>query len=203
MNKRVITAAALALAAATTAVEAAGDPEAGQQAAATCAACHGADGNSSDPQYPKIAGLGERYLEKQLIEYKDGTRENAIMAGMVAALSEEDIANLAAYFASQSTSEGTAEADLVDHGQALYRGGDLDRQIAACTACHGPSGKGIPGAAFPPLAGQHSDYVAAQLMAFRSGTRVNDPQQMMRNIAIRLSDADIRALASYVQGLRD
>jgi len=125
------------------------------------------------------------------------------MAGMVAALSDEDIANLAAYFAAQTTSGGVADEDLLAHGQALYRGGDLERGISACTACHGPSGKGIPGAAFPAVAGQYQEYVAAQLMAFRAGARHNDPQQMMRNVAIKLTDADIQAIASYVQGLRD
>jgi cytochrome c553 len=203
MNKRFFTAATLALLAASSTALAEGDVEAGKQAAAACAACHGMDGNSTDPQYPKIAGLGERYLVKQLREYQDQTRENAIMAGMVAALSEQDVENLAAYFASQARTEGVADAELVEAGQALYRGGDLDRQIAACTACHGPSGNGIPGAAFPGLAGQHQDYVAAQLKAFRVGARANDPQEMMRDIAVRLTDNDIRAISSYVQGLRE
>jgi cytochrome c553 len=203
MKKCLHIVATMALLAASSTILAQGDPEAGKQAAATCAACHGMDGNSTDPQYPKIAGVGEAYLAKQLREYKEGTRENAIMAGMVAALSDADIANLAAYFAAQPTSAGVADESLVAHGQALYRGGDLDRGIAACTGCHGPSGRGIPGAAFPALAGQYQEYVSAQLMAFRAGERHNDPQQMMRNVAMKLSDGDIRAIASYVQGLRD
>lgn len=180
----------------------AGDAAAGKQKSVTCSACHMADGNSTDPQYPKLAGQHESYLYKQLVDYKSQARANAVMAGMVAALSEEDMRDLAAYFAGQQMQGGGAEEDLVARGEALYKGGDLGRGIPACAACHGASGRGNGPAIFPSLWGQHSDYTEAQLHAFRSWERANDPAQMMRGVAARLSDQDIRAVSSYIEGLR-
>jgi cytochrome c553 len=181
---------------------AAGDPAAGQQKSATCAACHGPDGNSPTDQYPKIAGQNAGYLVKQLREFKEGVRVNAIMSGMVAALSEQDMEDLAAFYESQAPDYGTADPELAPAGEGLYRGGDLARGIPACAACHGPAGLGNPAALFPRLSGQYSVYTDSQLKAFRSMQRANDAGQMMRNVAAKLSDGDIQALSSYTQGLR-
>lgn len=181
---------------------AAGDPAAGQEKSATCAACHGPDGNSPTTQYPNLAGQNAGYIAKQLKEFKEGVRVNAIMAGMAAALSEQDMEDLGAYYEAQSVKYGATDPELVAEAEAIYRGGDMARGIPACAACHGPSGIGNPAARFPMLAGQHAEYTDAQLVAFRSMQRANDGGQMMRNVAARLSDDDIAALASYVQGLR-
>lgn len=172
-----------------------------------CAACHGADGNSAQPANPNLAGQHADYSLKQLTNFKaqDGKpaqRANPIMAGMVASLSADDMRNLAAYFESQKPRPRAArDPQLVKLGQAIYRGGVAARGIAACTACHGPSGAGVP-AQFPRLAGQYADYTAAQLKAFRTGERSNDPNRMMRAEAEKLSDREIAALAEYVSGLR-
>lgn len=181
---------------------AAGDAAAGQQKSVPCAACHGQDGNSPTAQYPNIAGQNAGYLVKQLKEFKEGTRANAIMAGMVAGLSEQDMEDLAAFYAAQQVKYGAADPELAPTGEALYRGGDLGRGIPACSACHGPAGGGNPAAKFPMLRGQHADYTALQLDAFRSMQRANDGGQMMRNVAAKMSDTDIAAVSSYVQGLR-
>lgn len=185
-----------------TLASAAGDPRAGQEKSATCTACHGADGNSASAEWPKLAGQHVGYLEKQLLEYQDGTRANAVMQGMAAPLGEQDIADLAAYYADQTIDFGVADPDLVEMGQTLYRGGDPERGITACSACHGPTGRGNMAAKFPSLAGQHAEYTAAQLRMFRSGERNNDPNGMMQGAAINLTDAQIEAVASYIQGLR-
>ena len=203
MRKLFLTTASLLLAVSSAIAFAAGDAAAGKAKSATCAACHGPDGNSTDPQYPKIAGQHAGYTLKQLKEYKSQVRDNAIMMGMVAALSEQDMEDLAAYYATQTQIPGEANAELVALGEALYRGGDLTRGIAACSACHGPAGNGNGGANFPKVSGQHAQYAETQLKAFRSMQRANDPGQMMRNIAIRLTDPDILAVSSYMQGLRD
>jgi cytochrome c553 len=181
-----------------------GDAGAGQQKAAVCAACHGPDGNSTNPQWPKIAGQNAAYLLKQLHNFKnpDTGRNNPIMTAQVAALSDQDMADLAEYFAAQPPSPGVADPQLVETGQALYRGGDLERGIVACSGCHGPQGRGNAAAKIPALAGQHAEYTAAQLKAFRAMERANDPNQMMRDAAMRLTDQDIAAVASYLQGLR-
>jgi cytochrome c553 len=181
----------------------AGDPAAGKTKSATCGACHGADGNSTDPQYPKLAQQHAGYTAKQLKEYHGGDRENAVMSGMAQPLSEQDILDLASYFETQTIVGGAAEEEQVVKGEQLYRGGDLSRGIAACSACHGPAGRGNPAAGFPSLAGQHAQYTEGQLMAFRSLQRHNDAGQMMRNIAGRLSDQDMKAVASYIAGLRE
>lgn len=186
-------------------VQAAGDSVAGKAKAAVCAGCHGADGNSAVPTFPRLAGQGERYLLKQMRDIKDvkaGTRVVPEMTGILDNLSEQDMADVAAYFAAQTAGFGQANPELAVNGQALYRGGNMALGVAACTACHAPTGAGNAPAAFPRLGGQHADYVAKQLKDFRAGTRTNDGDtRMMRDVAARLSDAEIDALASYVQGL--
>ncbi len=187
-------------------VLAAGDPEAGKAKSLACGGCHGMDGNSAVADFPKLAGQNERYLVKQIKDIKgdeNGPRRSVpVMTAMVANLSDQDIADIAAYYASQSPTLGATDPDLLVPGEKLYRAGDLEDGIAACTACHSPRGKGNGPAGFPSLSGQHPKYVAAQLKAFRSGARNNDgDSRMMRDVAARLTDADIEALSSYVSGL--
>lgn len=166
-----------------------------------CIACHGADGNSTVFIYPKLAGQHPEYLIKQLSNFKSGERKNAIMTNMAATLTPEDIANLGAYFSTQKTKPGAAQSNGEGSvGEKIYRGGIAELGIPACASCHGPTGAGIP-VQFPRLAGQHAMYVATQLKAFRSGERANDEAMMMRMIAAKLSDADIAAVADYIQGL--
>jgi cytochrome c553 len=180
-----------------------GDPAKGQSLASTvCAACHGPDGNSPIPQNPSIAAQHATYLYKQLADFKTGRRKNPIMAGIAAGLSDEDMRNVAAYYATQKPRpDGAKDRTLASAGQKLYRGGDSGTGLPACSACHSPNGVGIP-AQYPRLAGQHGDYTTAQLQLFRSGDRGNDPNGMMRTIAARLSDKEIAALADYIAGLR-
>jgi cytochrome c553 len=172
-----------------------------------CAACHAADGNSQIAANPKLAGQIPEYLYKQLTDFKAAAgkkaeRENAVMAGMVANLSPDDMRNLAAYFAGQAAKPGAAKSkDLVALGQRLYRGGIASEGIAACASCHGPDGAGMP-AQYPRLSGQQAEYVSAQLKAFRSGARANDVSATMRGVAGRLSDREIDAVADYIAGLR-
>lgn len=184
-------------------VVATGDAGKGQPiAASVCAACHGADGNSPIPTNPNLAGQHAHYLYKQLTDYKSGKRKNPIMSGMVANLSDDDMRNLAAYFAQQKATPGAArDRDLVMIGQQLYRGGDSAAGVPACAACHAPNGGGIP-IQFPRLSGQHGEYTLAQLQLFRSGERANDSNSVMRTIAGRMSDKAIAALAEYISGLR-
>jgi len=197
--KSVVIVAGIALA---SGVSAAGDVEAGKNASALCAGCHGADGNSVVPNFPKLAGQGQKYLLKQLNDVKTGKRVIIEMTGMLDGFSEQDLENLAAYFAAQKSTGGQAKKDLVEAGEILYRAGNPATKIAACTACHGPSGKGVELAAFPALSGQHADYIAAQLKKFRSGERANDGDtRMMRSVAALLSDKEIEAVASYISGL--
>ena len=179
------------------------DPAKGQTiAAGVCAACHGTDGNGPIPSYPVLAGQHPEYLAKQLRNYKSGERANAIMNGIAASLSDQDMADVSAYYASQKPRQGAArDAKLATAGQRLYRGGDAAKGIAACAGCHSPSGAGIP-AQYPRLKGQHGEYTSAQLKAFRAGERANDENAMMRAVAARLTDADIAALAEYIQGLK-
>ncbi|WP_018233361.1 c-type cytochrome [Thioalkalivibrio thiocyanodenitrificans] len=180
----------------------AGDPNRGQELSGACAACHGADGNSVNPEWPKLAGQGEAYLYKQLSDYKQGRRQDPLMAGQVANLSEQDMRDLAAYFASQTASAGTADEAMVDLGGALYRGGNAATGVAACIACHGPAGDGNPAAMFPRVAGQHAQYNANQLRQFRDSSRANDAGRMMRNIARRMTDEEIQAVSEFMAGLR-
>ncbi|HRD48536.1 MAG: cytochrome c4 [Candidatus Competibacter sp.] len=202
MKKLVVIAATCALLGSATTALAAGDPTAGKTKSATCAACHNADGNSALAQYPKLAGQSADYLVKQLQDYKSGARANPIMAGMVAPLSSQDMEDLAAYFASQPIARSAADPALAPVGEAIFRGGNLTSGVAACMACHGAIGAGNPAARFPALAGQHTDYVEAQLKAFRAMERANDAGQMMRGVAARMTDPEIKAVASYIQGLQ-
>ena len=172
----------------------------GQASFATCVACHGVDGNSGTPAYPKLAQQHPEYLVKQLQEYKSGKRANAIMVGFATGLTEEDMKNIAFWVTTNKAKPGSAtDKDLVSLGERIYRGGVQDRQIAACAGCHGPTGAGIP-AQYPRLSGQHSEYTAAQLTYFRDGIRKNN-LQMTQN-ASKLNDREIKALADYVAGLR-
>ena len=167
---------------------------------AMCAACHGADGNAGSPEYPKLAGQYPEYLNKQLVEFKSGKRANAIMSGMAAALSDEDMKNVAAWLSAQKPKAGFAkDKDTIALGERIYRGGVADRQIAACAGCHSPTGIGIP-AQYPRLSGQHAAYTAAQLTGFREGVRQNNLQ--MSQVAAKLNDREIKAVADYVAGLR-
>ena len=199
----VLAAAFRVLAAADDGAATRGDPAKAQSIVNTvCAACHGADGNSPLPANPSLAGQHASYLYKQLSDYKAGRRKNAVMGGMVAALSDDDLRNLAAYFAAQKLKPDVAkDRSLVTAGQRLYRGGDSETGVPACSGCHSPDGAGIP-AQYPRLAGQHGEYTNAQLQYFRSGERANDPNAMMRTIASRLTDKEMAALADYISGLR-
>ncbi|MCI4441428.1 cytochrome c553 [Tibeticola sediminis] len=167
--------------------------------AAVCAACHGADGNAPTPAYPKLAGQHPQYLYKQLVEFKSGKRANAIMSGMVASLSEDDMRNIAYWLASQKAQPGAAKnKDTLLIGERIYRGGIADRQIAACAGCHSPNGSGIP-VQYPRLAGQHADYSVSQLQAFRDGVRTNSAQ--MTGVAAKMNDREMKAVADYIAGL--
>jgi len=180
-----------------------GDAAAGQSKAAACGACHGADGNSTDPQYPKLAGQHEMYIVHQLDNFKSGSRQNPIMTGMAAPLSNQDMHDIAAYFASKRSLPGVADQAVVEQGQKLYREGDPARGIPACMACHGIDGRGNPGAMYPQLTSQHAQYVEAKLKDFHNGvTWSNDAHaQIMPTIAKKLDPQDITALASYIEGL--
>ncbi|MFT6985204.1 MAG: cytochrome c553 [Psychromonas sp.] len=181
--------------------QAQGDIEAGKTKAVACTACHGADGNSPSNLYPKLAGQHASYLEKQLQQFKSGERENAIMLGMSAALSEQDIKDLAAYYRAQTTTPETIAAEIAEAGQKLYMGGSPQRKIPACTACHGPRGNGLALAKFPKISSQHPAYLKAQLENFRSKARNNDQNSMMTDIAGKLTDADIELLSHYISAL--
>lgn len=180
-----------------------GDPKAAESIVnQVCAGCHSVDGNSVVAANPKLAGLNAEYINKQLTDFKSGARKNAIMSGMVATLTPQDMLNLAAYFSAQQPKPATSKDEaLALQGQKIFRGGVMGAGVPACASCHGPQGKGIP-TQFPRLAGQHGDYVYTQLNAFRLEERSNDAAKMMRTIAAKLTDADMKAVASYIQGLR-
>ncbi|WP_018937444.1 MULTISPECIES: cytochrome c [unclassified Thioalkalivibrio] len=180
----------------------AGDPQRGQELSQSCAACHQADGNSVNPEWPKLAGQHPKYTTKQLQDYKSERRVNSLMLGQVANLDEQDMRDLAAFYAEQSISSGTADEDVVERGEQIYRGGIPSQNVAACIACHGPNGNGNPEAMFPAVAGQHAQYSADQLRYFRSGDRANDNGRMMRNVARNMSDSDIEAVSQYMAGLQ-
>ena len=186
----------------TSSAVAAGSKEAGQAKAATCSACHGMDGNSVNPEWPNLAGQHETYILRQLKDFKAGTRQNPLMSPMAMILSDEDMADLAAYFSSQTVRGGETDPGKLKLGQRVFRSGNVGANVMACAACHGPAGRGNAPAGFPSVQGQHSTYVAAQLRAYKAGTRNTDPNQMMRDIAARLSEEEIDAVASYMQGLR-
>lgn len=185
-------------------ISAAGNADAGQAKAAVCSACHGMDGNSQIAQWPKIAGQHEDYLTRQTRMVRDQQRVVPQMYPIVMNLSDEDIADIAAWYASQTIKPGVADEALVDSGRALFHGGDIDRGIPACMACHGPAGNGIPGTGWPMLRAQHTTYTADRLRRYRSGES-NGPNDansaIMVAIAASLTDAEIEALASYIEGL--
>ena len=181
-----------------------GSVEAGKSKSVTCAACHGAAGISANPLWPNIAGQSASYLVAQLKAFKDGTRKNPLMTSQAVMLSDQDMADLAVYFESlPGPAQAVADPDLVGKGEALYRGGEVSKEISACIACHGPTGAGNPAANYPALKGQHAAYTAKQLRDYASGERVSDGKtRVMREIAGKLSEDEIVALASYVQGLK-
>lgn len=180
-----------------------GDAAQGQTKSTTCAACHGADGNSVTTIWPSLAGQHENYTVRQLQAYRNAERADAGMQGFAQTLSEQDMHDIGAFFATQALSPKGADPSLVERGERIYRGGIPDRGIAACIACHGPGGKGNPLAGYPRVSHQHADYLAATLRDYRSGARTSDASlnQMMRNVAELLLDDEIAALASYLQGL--
>ena len=182
----------------------AGDAEAGKSKAITCGACHGADGNSVNPVWPSLAGQHATYAVAQLQAFKSGTRSDPLMLGQVMSLNDTDMRNLAVYFEGMpAAAKAVADPASVDRGERLYRGGDSDNNSAACIACHGPTGRGNPAAAYPSLKGQYATYTAMQLRAYASGARQSDgPTKVMRDIASSLSEDDIVAVASYIQGLQ-
>ena len=180
---------------------AAGDAAAGKAKTAVCAACHGADGNSAIANFPKLAGQNAKYLVKQLKEIKNGVRPVVEMTGLLDNLSDQDLADIGAYFAKQGAQIGHAAKDQVEAGQKIYRAGIADKGVAACTACHSPTGAGNASAAFPAVSGQHAAYVEKQLKMFRNAERSNDPNKMMRDIAAKMSDVEIKAVSAYIQGL--
>lgn len=180
---------------------AAGNSAAGKSKSAPCAACHGVDGNSAAPNFPKLAGQDANYLSKQLADFKSGTRKDPIMSPQAANLNKKDMDDLGAYYAAQKSVPGVANGDAqtLKMAERLYRGGDAKAGISACMSCHGPSGHGIP-PRFPAVSGQHAAYSQKQLMDFKNGTRTNDSEVMTR-IAFRMSEAQIKAISEYMAGL--
>jgi len=181
---------------------AAGSAERGQAKAAPCVACHGVNGNSVNPVWPNLAGQHETYIKRQLTAFKNDVRQDPLMTAMAKPLSDEDVADLGAFFSTQAPTGLEAEPSKVALGQRLFRGGDPKTGVAACGSCHGPGGDGNPAAGYALIRGQHAPYLAAQLKAYRSGTRQTDPNQMMRNVAAAMTDEQIDAVAAYIQGLR-
>lgn len=183
-----------------------GDAEQGKAKSQTCMACHSTDGNSMVPEYPKIAGQQPAYIYQQLKAFKAGERKNALMAPMAAPLSDQDMLDLAAYYSQQTTSQGSANPDLVEQGKTIYRVGVTSKGIPACMSCHGPTGHGNNAAKFPSLRAQHAAYTVLQLKNYQSGERAGDAngqnQIMMRQIAQKMSEQDMQAAATYIQGLK-
>jgi len=199
---------ALALVLAGDQAMAGGDAEAGQAKAATCVACHGVDGNSAVPTFPKLAGLGHKYLLKQMKDIRDGRRPVALMAGQVDNMSDQDLADIAAFYDAQPRTGGMADPDKVALGRKVYLAGIAERQVPACSGCHSPTGNGNGPAGYPSLGGQHAEYIAGQLKMFRKGYedpsgRTNGGEaKIMRTTAFRMSDMEIEAVASYIAGLQ-
>lgn len=179
-----------------------GDPQAGKTKAAQCAACHGADGNSPMAAFPKVAGQSEKYLLKQMREIKENVRPVAQMTGQLDNMNDQDLQDIASYYASQSMTGSAAKPDLVDLGASVYRAGVKKQGIAACTGCHSPTGVGNAPAGFPRLSGQHADYIEQQLLMFQTGERNNDVDSVMRAIAERMTAKEIKAVSSYASGVR-
>ena len=178
-----------------------GDAAAGQAKSALCASCHGSDGNSALAINPKLAGQNAAYIVKQLMDFKSGVRADPIMAAMVLSLSEQDMQDIAAWYSSQTVSLQGENPDSLELGETLYRAGNQEIAVAACSACHSPTGQGNAPAGFPSLSGQHAEYTLKQLKSFRTGERANDINAMMRTIVERFTDKELEALASYVSGL--
>lgn len=201
MKKLISLAVLCAVAGAAGTVQAAGRAAAGKGKTVVCAGCHGADGNSAAPNFPKLAGMDGAYVAKQLTDFKSGARKDPTMSAMAAGLSKKDMENIGAYYASQKRTSGTAQAsaESMKKAEILYRGGNPNMGIAACMACHGPAGAGIP-ARYPVVSGQHAQYSQKQLYDFKSGARSNDGN-VMTAIAFKLSDTEIKALAQYMAGL--
>lgn len=182
---------------------AAGDAGAGKSKAAACGACHGADGNSMVGTFPKLAGQGEKYLLKQLKDIRGGARMIPTMVGQVDNMSDQDLADIAAYYAGLSQSPSASKDENLALGEQIYRAGNAEVGITACTACHSPRGLGNAPAGFPRIAGQHAEYIATQLKAFQTEMRTNDGDtKIMRSVVARMSDKEIAAVANYVAGLR-
>jgi cytochrome c553 len=201
MNKWLVT-ATLALSFSVGLAQAAGNAEEGKTKSTICASCHGAEGNSPiNPVWPKLAGQHPQYIEKQLKDFNAGKRSDPTMSPMAAPLKDQDIADLAAYFSSQALKGGVAAADKAEAGERLYRAGNADTGVAACMACHGPSGAGNPQANFPAIAGQHASYVEKALKDFRDGNRTNDTGKMMQGVVKRMTNDEIAQVAQYIQGL--
>ena len=182
-------------------VQASGDAKAGEAKSAACLACHGPMGNSVVPMWPKLAGQHPEYLQKQLMDFKANNRVNEQMTPMALPLSDQDMADLAAYFASQQQSPGAPGSDAAGLGERLYRGGNASSGVPACTGCHGPQGLGMGLAKFPRISGQHAQYVEQTLKHFRDGVRQNDTNAMMRGVAARMTDQEITAVSQYLQGI--
>ena len=206
MKKFIIT-ILLGLSAVITANAAEGNAEAGKNKSAMCAACHGSDGNSLVPMYPKLAGQSASYLVKQLTEFKLGMtsagkagRVDPVMGGMAMALSDQDMADVAAFYASQKITAGNGSDNAI--GKKLYLGGNAEMEVTACVACHGINGKGMPSAGFPALASQNAEYLKIQLEKFRDGSRNNDLNAMMQGVAANLTDEEITALSQYMSSLK-
>lgn len=178
-----------------------GDPERGKEKAQNCAACHGADGNSANPVWPKLAGQHPGYIVDQLKAFKSGGRKNDQMTPMAQNLSEQDMQDVAAYYSAQKPKPGAAKPEAVETAETLYRAGKADTGMPACIACHGPQGNGVPGVGYPKIGGQHAQYTASQLKAYRNGERQGGQAQIMQDIAKDLTDAEIEALANYISGL--
>ena len=180
----------------------AADIAAGKEKSAVCAACHGADGNSTNGEWPSLAGQHASYTYKQLNDFKQGRRANATMSGMVALLNDDDMKNLAAYYESQQARPIAFDGELIELGENIYRGGITETRVAACIGCHSPQGTGNGPAGWPSLKGQHPKYVVTQLQAFKLGVRANDTGKMMHNVSARMSDMEMQAVAAYIAGLQ-
>ena len=182
---------------------AAGDAASGQGKVAVCSGCHGADGNSMIPSFPKLAGQGEVYLVNQLKDIRDGARNVPQMMGILTGRTDQDLADMGAFYSTQKVTVGATNPDLLDLGRQIYRAGIAEKGVAACTACHSPTGAGNAQAGFPAVGGQHADYLISQLKAYRTETRTNGQAKLMQQVAALLSDKEIEAVASYMQGLSE
>ena len=180
----------------------AADIEAGKSMSATCAACHGADGNSSNGAWPSLAGQHASYIFKQLKDFNEGRRVDPTMTSMASPLSDDDMKNLAAFYESQQSKAVAFDGELIEAGESIYRGGITETRVAACMGCHSPSGKGNGPAGWPSLKGQQPAYLLAQLQNFQQGSRSNDSGKMMRNVVVRMSEMEMKSVAAYIAGIQ-